>query len=304
MATNITVYDLDSYPDNSKTVVVDHKQVVPTGYLGDEQWVLTAYTTATASGSATIQDVFIRSFTVGWAKSAGFSQGPFTVDASQNSLKVSINGSTYRTITLTVQATPVSGTAIAEDMQTKISNLAITGGAEAGNLAFKNAWVTFEDGKFIIQSGTPTKSYTGSSKSSVSVLPADTYDISRHLGFFAPTTSEGIASNSVTETYLSFPYTSISGLTLIDVNTSSVAGEGDCIGITDGTNTEYRYVSSVSAGVINFNAALDNDYALYSRVQVLRMQDPDSNPASVFDSVDEVTRFAVSTIVNQIDFSS
>lgn len=304
MATNINVYDLENYPDNSKTVVVDHKQVVPTGAWGDENWVLTAYTTATASGSATIQDVFMRTLTDGWAKSSGFNQGPFTITAAQCNMKVSINGSTFRTISLTPQTGSVAGAAVAEDMQTKINQLAMTGAAEAGNLAFKNAWVTFDNGRFIIQSGSPTRSYTGSNKSSVDVSTGDTNDVAAHLGFYAPCTSEDIAGTPVYETYLTFPYTAVSGLSYVDVYSSSVATTGDCIGITNGTNTEYRYVSSVAAGKININVALANNYTYNSRIQVLRFQDPESKPASIFESIDDVTRFAVSNIVNQIDFSS
>jgi hypothetical protein len=303
MATTVNVRDLENYPDNNKTVVVDHKQVVPLGAGGDERWVISATTNATASGSATIQDVFIRTFVIGWTKSTAFEQGPYTISATQNAMKVSINGSVARSIALTVDANPVSGEAVALDMQQKINDLAAVGAVEAGNLAFKNAWVTFENGRFIIQSGSPTASYTGSAKSSVQVTPGTSNDVSEHLGFFAQVSSEGIAGTSITETYLNFPYTSSSGLTLIDVADGSSFSTGDCIGITDGTNTEYRYVSSAAAGLININASLSNDYALNSRVQALRLQDPDSSPVSSFESVDDATRFAISSLVNQIDFS-
>jgi hypothetical protein len=303
MSTNITVYDLETYPDNSKTVVVDHKAVVTTGAGGDEKWVLTAYTSATASGSASIQDVFIQSFIVGWAKSAGFNMGPYTISSSQKTLQVSINGSSFRSISLSTHTNPVSGDSVAADMQIRINELATTGAAEAANLAFKNASVTFANGKFTIQSGSPTKTYTGSGKSSVSVIPGATNDVSAHLGFFAPTTSETIAGSLVRETYLTYPYTAVSGLSLIDVAVPSITATGDCVGITDGTNSEFRYVSSVTAGTIIMNAALSNNYAANSRIQVVKMQDPDCDPPSVFESIDDATRFAISTIVNQIDFS-
>jgi hypothetical protein len=303
MATNVYVYDLDNYPDTAKTVVVDLKSVVTLGAGGDEQWVVSASTTATSSGSASIQDIFVRDTVLGWAKSNGIFQGPYTVNASQNTMKVSINGSTYRTITLTNQTLTVPGSSVAEDMQTKIQNLSITGQVEAGNLAFKNATVDFSDGKFTIKSGVNTPSYTGSNRSSVEVLPGASNDISCHLGFFATNSSYSVASNSVRETYLDFPYTSVSGLTFIDVYDPSVAATGNCIGITDGTNSEYRYVSSVTASSININAALTNNYAAYSRVQVLKFQDPDSVPASSFDSIDDAVRFAITGLVNQIDFS-
>jgi hypothetical protein len=303
MATNVTVYDLENYPDNNKTVVVDHKQVVTTQGAGDETWVLSASTTATASGSASIQDVFINKFVVGWSKSTGFSQGPYTINSGQKNLKVSINGSTAREISLTESVVPVSGDDVAADMQTQINALAATGGAEAGNLAFKNAWVTFDDGRFIIQSGSPATYYIGSNRSSVVVSAGASNDVSSHLGFFAQVYSQAIASRTINETYLSWPVVSASGWTYVEVNDETIASAGDCIVVTDGTNSEYRYVSSVATGKININAALSNSYAANSRVQTLREQDPESNPVSVFESIDDASRFAVSSLVNQIDFS-
>lgn len=303
MAVNVTVYDLESYPDTSKTVTVDIKQVVPLGAGGDERWVVTAYTSATASGSAAIQDMFIRSFTLGWCKSTGFNQGPYTINASQNTLKVSINGSTARSIVLTNQTGQVSGESVASDMEAQINALAVVGAAEASNLAFKNAQVEFENGRFTIKSGSTASTYTGSGKTSVSVSPGDSNDVSEHLGFFAPVSSEVIAGTSVSETYLTFPYTAASGLTLLDVSSSSNFAARDCFAITNGTNTEYRYVSSVAAGAINFNAALLNNYAANSRIQNVRMQDPVVSPVSVFTTIDDAVTYAIASIVNQINFA-
>ena len=303
MATNINVFSLEDYPDNYKVVTLDHKQVVTVGMAGDESWVLSASTVATASGSASIQDIYINKFILGWTKSTAFNQGPYTVNATQKNLKVSINGSTAREISLTESVVPISGDDVASDMQNKINSMAAVGAAEAGNLAFKNAWVTFDDGRFIIQSGSPTSSYIGSNRSSVVVSAGSTNDVSVHLGFFAQVNSVDIGTTSVNETYLSWPVVSASGWTYLEVNDESAASAGDCVAITDGTNTEYRYVSSVTSGIININAALTNNYASNSRVQTLRLQDPESQPVSVFESIDDVTRFAISSLVNQIDFS-
>lgn len=304
MATTVTVYDIDNYPDNGKSVIVDLKQVVTIGTLGDDRWCISGSTSATASGSASIQDIYIVDYTLGWCMSSDFEQGPYTINSSQNAMQVSINGSTYRTITLTNQASPVSGDAVAADMQTKIRALAATGAAEEGNLAFKNAWVTFDSGRFIIQSGASADGYTGTDKTSVSVAAAASNDVSAHLGFFAAVTSEDIAGASVDETYLQYAYVTSSGYGYIEVADSSIASAGECIGITDGSNTEYRYVSSVSTGRIYVNSDFSNDYAAESRVQVLRMQDPRSNPYPTLDSVDEAVRYVIASLANQIDFSS
>lgn len=303
MATNISVYDINNYPDNPKTVTLDLKQVVPLGAYGDEKWVLTCVTSATASGSASIQDAITQYFMAGWAKSNGVNQGPYTISVTQKDLRVSINNSTYRTISLTPQASPIVGSAVAAEMQSYIQGLAATGGLEAGNLAFKNAQVDFVDGRFIITSGSPSSSYTGSTRSSVDVLPGASNDISVHLGLYAPATSEKIAGNTIYQTYVSFPYTSSSGLTVIDVASSSNFQSGDCIGVTDGTVTSYRYVSSVAAGVINVNAALASNYAIGSRIQTLRLQDPEGTPPSVFESIDDAARYMLAGIINQINFA-
>ena len=137
----------------------------------------------------------------------------------------------------------------------------------------------------------------------MSVSAGDSNDVSEHLGFFAQVTSENIASTSVQESYLSWPYVTSSGWTYIEVNDETVASAGDCVGITDGTNTEYRYVSSAVAGRINVNVALVNDFASNSRVQVIRMQDPSGQPVPAFADIDEATRFAINSLANQIDFS-
>jgi hypothetical protein len=67
MAVNVTVYDLENYPDNSKTVTVDQKTVVPLGYDGDEQWVLSFTTTAYSDNTArtAIQDIYVTEMKAG-----------------------------------------------------------------------------------------------------------------------------------------------------------------------------------------------------------------------------------------------
>ena len=94
MVVNVSVFDLQNFPDNPKTVTIDHLQVVPLGGGGDEKWVLSSSTIATASGSTTIQDIFIQDMKIGYSMSNGFDQGPFTVTGTQNTLQVSIDGST------------------------------------------------------------------------------------------------------------------------------------------------------------------------------------------------------------------
>lgn len=304
MVVNVTVYDLENYPGTSKTVSVDLLQVVPVGSDGDEKWVIKSSTSATSSGSSAIQSVFVNDMVVGFSKSTGVNTGPYSITGSQSNMKVSIDGSTAREITLATSDSNIAGSAVAADMENKLKALAVTGAAEAANLSFSNVDVSFSDGKFRIRSGSSSSSYTGSNKSSVRVTAGDTYDVTSHLGFVGAVESEVLAGQSINETFLSFAYTVSSG-TALPVSDSSVATAGsDCIGITDGTNTEYRFVSATPAGYITLNSALSNTYAANSRVQVLRMQDPSAKPPPEFDSVDDATRFAIATIVGQIDFSS
>lgn len=304
MVVNVTVYDLVNYPGTSKTVSVDLKQVVPLGADGDERWVITAYTSATASGTASIQDVFVDDIVTGYSKSTGVNNGPYTVSASQRNMKVSIDGSTPREISLSTSASAIAGSSVASDMENQIKALAVTGGDEAANLSFSNADVSFADGKFRIRSGTSSSSYTGSNKSSVRVTAGATNDVYSHLGFLGAVESEDLAGQTVSETFVNHAYAVASG-TQLNVADSTVATAGsDCIGITDGTNTEYRFVSAAPAGQITMNSALSNSYAINSRVQVLRMQDPSATPPPEFSSVDAASRFAIATIVGQIDFSS
>jgi len=106
MAVNVTVYDLDNYPDNGQTVTVDHATLVPMSYDGDEQWVI-SFSTAAYSDNAnltTIQDIYVREVRAGWAKSSGLvgTGGKFTITPSTgDSMNVKMDDSSqYYTITI------------------------------------------------------------------------------------------------------------------------------------------------------------------------------------------------------------
>jgi hypothetical protein len=304
MATNVTIYDLVNYPGTSKTVTIDLKSVVNLGDYGDESFVLTCYTSATASGSASIQDVFVDKLVLGYSISNGFNSGPYTISALQRNLQVSIDGSAWRAVSLTPSAIAIAGSSIAADLQSLIRALAATGELEADNLAFRNASLSFSDGRFYAKSGNMAGGYTGTGKSSFRVTTGATLDVASHLGFLGAVESEVLNGTSVSETYASFAYTVSSGTTL-PVNDGTLATANiDCIGITDGTNTEYRLVTGTAAGTMTISSAFSNNYAANSRIQVLRMQSPVKTCPSVQDSVDDAMRFAIDKIINQVDFSS
>jgi len=63
MALSISTQDLINYPGNVKTVLADQAQIVPTGYEGDEQFVLKFSTNAYSNNInyTAIQDIYVTS---------------------------------------------------------------------------------------------------------------------------------------------------------------------------------------------------------------------------------------------------
>lgn len=304
MAVNVSVFDLVNFPNNPKTVTVDLTELVPAGNAGEDAWVFSAITTATASGGAAIQRLYIRNTNFGWAKSSGLNAGPYSITSGQKHLKVAIDEGIAEAveIVLDTSAQSIGGNAVAIDIQTKISATAETGGAKEGNLAYLNATVTFVDGVFQIISGTADKAYTGSTRSSVDVADGmTTTGLAAELGFDIVFTSENIAANPPVKTSLATDYTTPStAMTISD--SGSVAG-GDVIMVTDGTNTEYRGVESGAGTAVTMSSGLGNSYLTGSYVQVLKLQDPAGKPVSGYTAVDDHVKYAIASIVNQIDFS-
>lgn len=302
MAINISAYDLQNYPDNGKTITVDLKSVVPTGAQGDEEYVLSADTNVTASGSATIQETFISDAKIGWALSSNRNTGSFVITESTKSLKVAIDEdiSGAVTIDITTSASSQTGDSIAADVESKLKATTVTGGAKDGNLAYLNARCYYVDGRFAIVSGSASSTLTGSTRSSVSVASADSNDASETLGFDTVVQSVDLAGYSVTETYVT---SDVSSSTTVPV--ASVVGfaVGDCVSLktSDGT-IYYRYLDNVSSPNLTVNAAVT--VGENSMVQLLRMQDPRSRTASYYQDVDSIMRHAIEKIVRQIDFSS
>lgn len=304
MATNISVFDLDNYPSNPKTVTIDLTELVPFGNNGEDTWVISAVTSATASGGVAIQRIYLRHLRLGWAKSSGLNAGPYNITITKRHLKVAIDediGSGAE-IALDVNALPLGGDAVAINMQAKINALASSGGAKAGNLSYLNAVVVFENGVFKIVSGTASSLYAGTGKSSVAVADGTTTTgLAAELGFDMPTTSEVLASTQVKQTSLSSEY--VSGTSLVVASPTAVA-TGDCVAVTDGVTTEYRGVECAVGGNVTLSSGMANGYAAGSLVQVLRMQDSSGEPPPIYSALDDVVKFALSSIANQINFAA
>ena len=325
MAVNVTVYDLDNYPDNSKTVTTDQKTLVPVGYEGDEQWVLSFTTSAYSDNTdrIAIQDIYVREIKAGWLKSSGFtgSGGKFTlVSGSSNQLKIKLDNSAgqtagggYYVVELTAGVN-LTGDAIADDLQTKIRALPSDTNwntADSGyQLSYINAMVDFADGRLKIISGHVGQYYTGTQRSSVDVAKYSADTCYENLGFDLSITSESIAGISAKEALLASNYTTDTASMIIGVGTGVV--NGDCMLITDGTNTDYFQVITVSGVIltvptngVNGFIGISNSYtAGVSKVQLLKEQDPEQVPTAYHDTVDSITRWGISSMVSQIDFSS
>jgi hypothetical protein len=303
MAVNVSVFDLVNYPNNPKTVTVDMTELVPYGNGGEDTWVFSAITTATASGGAAIQRLYISQNKMGWVKSSGLKQGPYTVNSSQKHLKISVDEDISEAVEITLDENTVAigGNAVAKNIQAKLSATAKTGGAKVGNLAYLNATCRFVDGAFEIISGTASDVYTGVTRSSADIADGvTTSGLLSELGFDISFSSEELASAPI-QTSLASPYTTGTSFTIA---TSGLVVGGDCVAITDGTNTEFRGIESGSGANIVLSSGLANTYAAGSLVQVLGVSDPSGQPVSGYQKVDDIVKFSIASIVNQIDFSS
>lgn len=320
MAVNVQVYDLQNYPDNNKTVTIDIKQVTPIGYEGDEQWVVTATTTAYSDIAArtAISDIFILEMKGGWAKSSGLKTSPFTITTDRKfrlRMDADIASGTdpqvqddYWEITLTSSGI-VTGDDLAVDMEAQIRDLADNTDMDATyTLSYMNASVEFAEDKFKIISGSISESYTGSARSSVHIYD-DNFSNSVHLdlGFTIPVSSYAVATSLVDivkETSLASTYTA--GDPTMDTNfpgTTTVSGY--CFYVTNGTVGEYFYCDSGDPSAMVVHPTLANTYNdTASKVQRVGWQDPDVAPINYYQDVDAGVRWAIKSLANQIDYSS
>jgi len=325
MAVNVSVYDLENYPDNAKTITVNLKTLVPIGGEGDEKWVL-SFTTAAYSDNTertAIQDIYVQEIKAGWLKSSGFvgMGGKFTIGSSSKQLKVKLDNSAgasggggYYTITLT-EGENLTGESIAADMEEQIralpDDVSWVEADDAYILAYMNCSVEYSDGKFWIISGSVSPYYTGASRSSVRVDQAEGDTCYQVLGFNLSIDSQTIAGTNIKEVMLGSNYTTDTSPLLIGTGTSVQAG--DCLMITDGINTDYFTAISgtTETSVVvptmathNYTGIANSYTTSGTKVQILREQDPDQAPVAYYEIVDSITRWGIKSIANQIDFSS
>jgi len=326
MALNIDTQDIENYPGTDKRVTIDLGSVVPIGYEGDEQFIISVSTGAYSDNvdRTRIPDLYIKEMKAGWCKSSGFagSAGKFYLDDSHKSLKIKmdtttsgIDGNGYYTISLTpnTDGTPVPGETVAVELEDKIRGLSkYLSPIDIGFYkAYANASVVYKNGKFWIVSGSLSNHYSGNNRSSVDILPADTNDCSKELGFDLPTTSYNLSNVAVKETLLNSSYTN--DTEDLSVNTGTGAQSGMAFMITDGTNIDYFTALSgttdsnikVATSFNNNYTAINNDYAdAEAKIQLLREQDPEGVPTGWYNNIDQLVRYGIKVMVDQIDYSS
>jgi hypothetical protein len=313
MATNVSVYDLENYPDNAKTVTTDQATVVPTGALGDEKWVLTFTTSAYSDNTnlTAIQDIYVQEIKTGWAKSSGFASSPYALSASSRTLGVKIDNSSQYYIGVDVDS--YGGDSLASEMQTAIRAIPSSNlwSSSDDQLSYKNAIVEYTDGKFYIISGNVGAFYTGTNRTSVIVSASGVDTLYADIGFEIGYDSQTIAATAIKEALVSTSYTADSSPLSIDTGTGVTVG--DCLMITDGTNTDYfTALSGTSGGTVVISTTATNNFAGImnsyvvndSKVQILRGQDPDQEPVAYHSTADSITRWGIMSVTNQIDFSS
>jgi len=308
MATNITVRDLDNYPDISKTITVDQTTLVPTGAGGDEKWVLSFVTTAYSDNvnRTAIQGIYMQEVSTGWFKSSGLvSLGSnFIVSSGSKTLGLNIdNSSQWYYIELDEETYTLD--ALAEHMQGKIRAIPDTGvwSSSDDSLSYKNAQVEF-NGKFKIISGTVSEFYTGSNRTSVEVTYSGSDTFYYDIGFDLGIGSYDVSLADIKESLVKANCGPTS--TAIVINTMTVTS-GDPIAIIDDTNTEYfiAQYGTTSTNIVIVSGTLVNSYtANKAKVQRLRIQDSDQEPVNYHSTIDSAMRWGIMSVVNQIDFSS
>jgi hypothetical protein len=313
MAINATVYDLEGYSENSKTVTLDLLKIVPVGAQGDEKFVLTCKTSAYSNfiSKTTIDDIFVQEFLCGWCKSSGFKGAVFTIETGVNdTLKVKIDGVTaFQTITLNT-GTNLTGDAVATDIQIQLRELGevhTPAGPVDGNLGYVNCRCSFVNSRFVIKSGTISKllSGTGTDVSSVKMDTSGTASIS--LGFDLFVDSNNLAGTDIREA-MSGAYTA--GSPELSIPLGIIYDHGDSMCIQHGSTVDYftavsgtiTSIQVTTSGVHGFDG-ISNSYPLGGKVQRLQYNDPEYTPGSCLNSVDDALTWGILSLANQIDFS-
>lgn len=327
MVINQDVQDIDNYPGIVKRITLDVDTIVPTGAEGDEKMMIVASTSAYSDNveRSAIQDIYVFKGNVGWAKSSGLrgSAGKFALTSTANKLAISLDATVSGTrqimsqgyyevdLDYNIDETARTGEDIAADIQSKVRTITVEPADAGFQLAYSNCSVKFENGRFIIASGSIANSYTGNDRSSVAVAEGSSIGCASLLGFDQPLTSEAVSSVTVVEALITSDY--VAGTDTLSIGSNTGVQVGDSLYITNGTDLDYFTALGVLndditvavSGTNNFDG-ITNSYttAAGSYIQILRKQDPEVKPNDYFEDVDATLRFISKSLINQVDFSS
>ena len=102
-----------------------------------------------------------------------------------------------------------------------------------------------------------------------------------------------------------YPY--VGDYTVLHISGGTGAITGDAMVITDGNNSDYFIVAGVpfATEITVVSGSISNSYTTAAaKVQLLKMNDPEFEPASAFGTVDSIGRYGIKNMINQIDYSS
>ena len=321
MSISLDVQDLENFPGVTKKVTLDTTILVPSGFEGDEKYLISASTSAYSDVTArtAIQSLYIAGGKIGWTKSSGFkgTNGKFALDATHCVLGVKMDATVsgtnngYYNITLDHNNGVLKrGEEIAMDMQAKLHALTVSGVDAGFSLAYKNCSVKFVDNKFYISSGTISNYFTGPSRSSVRVGNHPTNDCAAMLGFDQQVNSEDLSNITILEAPLLSDYTTNTATLVINMTTGVNVGDALCI--TDGVHTDYFTALNVNTTNITVATSATNGFtgithsytvASGAYIQILQKVDPDNLPNNYYSDIDELLRYMAKIMINQIDFS-
>ena len=318
MAINVTVRDIVNFPGGTaKTITLDIAQIVPNGGSpeGDEIWVTSSTTTATASGGGSIQSIFKNQMKRGFLR--GVPPGTALLDIPALArFKVAIDAllGTGVDIELT-EGTNLLSSDVAQDIENQIREEAEIGGGggKVGNLSYLNAQVRFFNGVFSIESGTVTDTFTGPGRSSVIIGAPDTgVDVRETLGLHLTVSSELLAARQLAETALASDY---SVGDIVEVISTAGFNAGESFQIRDVDNDQLVMISGAGVGdgltasqirfvtVSGQSTGFANAYSTGAQIRKFHPIDrPD--PVSAVSTVDQLYRFQIDSTVNQIDFGA
>ncbi len=318
MAVNVTVRDIVNFPGGTpKTISLDIAQIIPNAGTpeGDEIWISSATTTATASGGAAIQDIFKNEMKRGYIRGIPPTTALIDIPASAR-MKVAIDESIGAALEIELtEGSNQLANDVAQDIESLIRGSAQIGGggAKIGNLSYLNAQVRFLNGVFSIESGTVTDSFTGTGRSSVAAAaPASGTDIRETLGMHLTVSSENLAARQLAETSLASGYTSGD---LLEVVSTAGFNAGEALEVRDTANSQVVLISGagvsdgLSAAQIRFvstsgvTTGLATTYSAGAQVRKYHAIDT-ADPVSAISTVDALYRYSIDSTVNQIDFSS